>query len=91
MKQHITPKRAKEITEDQFYNMFDDIVPREDWYKYHHKKVTIGKLIELLDSISILRHLFKDEWTVKTAENIEYTGSELIDLLWNAYKRRINK
>ena len=46
MKYHITPKQAKEVTEEHFYSMFNEIVKREDWYKYHHKKMDIGKMID---------------------------------------------
>jgi hypothetical protein len=42
------PKQAKYLTEKQFYNLFDEVVPRKDWFKYHHKKVTIGKLLEII-------------------------------------------
>ncbi|PLS19150.1 hypothetical protein CVD28_01710 [Bacillus sp. M6-12] len=48
MKQHIVPKQAKQLTEQQFYDLFEEIVPRKDWANYHHKKVTVGKLIEVL-------------------------------------------
>jgi len=53
VKQHILPKQAKEITEEQFYSLFpgklhDNVVERKDWANFHHKKITIGKMIELL-------------------------------------------
>ena len=48
MKQHLTPKQLLEVTEEQFYSLFDEIVKRNDWSKYHHKKMTIGKMIEYL-------------------------------------------
>lgn len=53
MKYHITPKQAREINEDAFYSLFNEIVKREDWAKYHHKKVTIGKMIDFIDGASI--------------------------------------
>lgn len=54
MKQHITPKQAKQLTESQFYSLFKEIVPRKDWANYHHKKVTIGKIMEVLQDSYIL-------------------------------------
>lgn len=50
MKQHITPKQANELGENMFYELFPDLVRREEWAKYHHKKITIGKLIETIGS-----------------------------------------
>lgn len=85
MKYHITPKQAKEITEEQFYSMFNEIVKRDDWYKYHHKKMDIGKMIDYLDGVSINKSLIGNEWYV-ICDGIEYTGEELVDALWNAVK-----
>lgn len=48
MKQHITSKQADEISKYKFYTLFPDLVIRDDWSKFHHKKITIGKMIELL-------------------------------------------
>lgn len=84
MKQHITPKQAKEVTEDQFYSMFDEIVKRDDWANYHHKKVTVGKMIEFLDGVYIFRDK-DEEWTVSTI----YCGYDLVDTLWEAVKANL--
>ena len=46
LKHHITPKQAEELGDENFYDLFDEVVRRNDWAKYHHKKVTIAKLIE---------------------------------------------
>ena len=83
MKQHITPEQAKEITEEQFYSLFDEIVKRKDWANYHHKKVTIGKCIEVLTSKGINDGVtgWMDEYTI----DIEWNG-ELIDSLWESVK-----
>lgn len=48
MKQHITPKQASEISEESFYSILNEAVNRKDWANYHHKKITIGKMIEFL-------------------------------------------
>lgn len=49
MKQHITPQQAQQITEEQFYSLFDEIVKRKDYANFHHKKLDIGKMIEILE------------------------------------------
>lgn len=48
MKQHITPDQFKEMDELDAVKLFD-LVPRKEWYKYHHKKVTIGKMMKILE------------------------------------------
>lgn len=85
MKYHVTPKQAKEITEEQFYSMFNQIVHREDWMNYHHKKMTIGKMIDFLDGVHVYKGLGKDNWYVSCYE-VEYRGKELTDALWEAVK-----
>lgn len=80
MKQHITPKQARELTENQFYSLFNEIVPRKDWYSFHHRKVTIGKMIEVLQNVSI--ESSNQEWVV----NKKYRNKELTDALWEAVK-----
>lgn len=85
MKYHITPKQAKEITEEHFYSMFNEIVRRDDWYKYHHKKMDIGKMIDYLDEVTISKSIVDDIWNVFVFEE-KYEGTELVDALWNAVK-----
>lgn len=91
LKQHITPKQAKEINSYQFYKLFDDIVPREDWYKYHHRKVTIGKMIEIIGKISIVNR--DNEWQIyfldSNGSEFIFIEKELVDALWNVVKERI--
>jgi hypothetical protein len=57
MKQHILPKQAKEITQEQFYDLFKNqhwnTVMRKDWADFHHKKATVGKMIEILDGLQL--------------------------------------
>ncbi|WP_242249153.1 hypothetical protein [Bacillus cereus group sp. BfR-BA-01328] len=85
MKYHITPKQAKEITEEQFYSLFNEIVPRKDWANYHHKKVTIGKMIDYLDEVSITKSLLTKKFIINV-DDIEYEAMELTDALWLAVK-----
>lgn len=87
MKQHITPAQALEITEDQFYSLFDEIVKRKDWANFHHKKVTIGKCIELLDFslIKIEYDGFINNYYVQTNKGTN-GKPELIDALFQAVK-----
>ena len=94
MKQHITPKQAKEITEEQFYSLFDDIVRRKNWANYHHSKVTVGKLIELIGNSYEIRairvdHKRKKVYVVVKNNISSYTfeGDELCDILWGIIKR----
>lgn len=85
MKYHITPKQAKEITDEQFYSLFNEIVRRDDWYKYHHKKMDIGKMIDYLDEVTIGKSSIDGIWNVFVFEE-NYEGVELVDALWNAVK-----
>lgn len=85
MKYHITPKQAKEISEVQFYSMFNEIVKREDWANYHHRKMTIGKMIDYLDGVGVHKRMSDGEWGVTCYEE-EYRGRELTDALWEAIK-----
>lgn len=95
MKLHITPKQVKELTEEQFFNLFSnqhwECVRRKDWADYHHKKVTIGRMIEMLKC---------SKWMIKIMESMEgfwrveldtingrsYYRKELCDALWEAVK-----
>ena len=101
MKQHITPSQAKEISEEQFYSLFKNqhwgSVRRKDYANYHHKKVTIGKCIEVLEEhdrcINITNAVFgveydnKFTWEVRLRhlDKLNYEA-ELIDALWQAVK-----
>lgn len=101
MKEHITPKQAQEITEEQFYSLFSSVVRRGDWYKYHHKKVTVGKLIEFLTPISMHCYLVKEMyWSVDLIgekhrrrigiSKTHFQSKELVDALWGATKDILN-
>ena len=91
MKYHITPKQAKEITEEQFYSMFNEIVPRKDWANYHHRKMTIGKMIDFLDEITVGKSMVDGLWNVFTLDEKHHEGKELTDALWNATKDNLNQ
>jgi hypothetical protein len=96
MKQHITVEQAKEISAEQFYSLFDEIVERKNWTEYHHKKITIGKMIEILgDEIAEMSPTWNDDnkiirWAVDVC-NANYGGwfssEELCDALWEAVKK----
>ncbi len=92
MKMHITPQQAQEITGEQFYSLFDEIVKRDDWANFHHKKVTIGKCIEILEpytpKIEKGRHWMMEIVTGKLPRyNFPtYQNKELCDCLWQAVK-----
>lgn len=97
MKQHISPSQAQEITEEQFYSLFDEIVKRNDWANFHHKKITIGKCIEILEAhdkcINMTNAVFgvefdnKFTWEVRIRhlDKLNYQ-TELIDALFEVVK-----
>lgn len=84
MKYHITPKQAQEITEEQFYTLFTNIVPRNDWYKYHHKKMDIGKMCDLLGVLKLYK-TSDGLWV----SNDTHTDKELVNILWELVKQKI--
>ncbi|PGT89817.1 hypothetical protein [Bacillus thuringiensis] len=89
MKQHITPKQAKEVTEAQFYSLFGEIVPRSDWANYHHTKMTIRKMIECLGGANI--EVNPAGGFGIEANGKRYVEKELADALWLAVKDAITK
>lgn len=93
MKQHITPKQALEVSDLQFYSLFPEgIVERNDWANYHHKKMTIGKMIEYLFNrghkvtIDNCRPCSVKDWRLDK----EYCQMEVCDALWEAVKHEVN-
>lgn len=96
MKQHILPKQAKELTEEQFYDLFEEIVPRKDWANYHHKKVTVGKLIEIIRGYAQVNiYSLHTDWCVQIFDRkvsidddqpclYESMQKELVDALFNS-------
>lgn len=86
MKQHITPKQAKELTKEKFYELFPDLVIRNDWSNYHHKKITIGKMLEVLKEHNIeieIKIVINKPVIVKDlSNNKEYYDMELSNILW---------
>jgi hypothetical protein len=88
MKLHVTPSQAKELTEEQFYSVIGDPVKRNDWANYHHKKVTIGKMIEFLFekghkiTLDNCKPSSVQDWLTKK----EYCQMELCDALWEVVK-----
>ncbi|QSF43435.1 hypothetical protein [Paenibacillus tianjinensis] len=89
MKQHILPKQALEISKEQFYELFPEgLVDRNNWATYHHKKMTIGKMIEVMfnkgHKITIDNCIpcsVKDYLIEK-----EYCQMNVCDALWDAVK-----
>ncbi|OBG93862.1 hypothetical protein A9X05_09165 [Mycobacterium sp. E3298] len=91
MKQHIFPKQATEIGKEQFYSLFDEgLVDRKDWANYHHKKMTIGKMIEVLTNMNWNLDIRKmnDSFRVSNviANGRALSRTELCDALWEAVK-----
>jgi hypothetical protein len=98
MKQHITPKQAEDVTKEFFYSLFNELVDRKDWSNYHHKKVTIGKMIEFLETDEYpTLHIDKQLKQGVMKENRydvfqqgigTHVGNSLCDALWDAVKNR---
>lgn len=84
MNYHITPKQAQEIAEAQFYSLFETIVPREDWYKYHHKKMDIGKMLDIIGVIKLYKSA-DGLWVV----NDTHSDKELTTILWELVKIKV--
>ena len=84
MKQHILPKQAKEITKEQFYKLFPDLVDRKNWADYHHKKITMGKMMEFLweKKAPLTVHLVFSG----NAENKDESFENLCNVLWEQVK-----
>lgn len=86
MKQHIMPKQAKQLTKDEFYRLFPDLVVRDDWANYHHKKITIGKMLEILFDLKIKVYIenSKPASVYDITNKKEYCDEELSNALWEA-------
>lgn len=92
MKQHILPKQALEITEEQFYSLFEEKkVKRSDWVNFHHKKMTIGQMIEYLGVPKISKlTTYGGKWGVIIFHTL-FESDELCDALWKAVKYKVGK
>lgn len=91
MKQHITPKQAQEVSKEQFYSAFEELVNRKDWATYHHKKMTIGKMMEILKNFSVSSAKGNVKWTVYLPEErMTFQDKELVNALWKAVKYKLN-
>ena len=103
MKEHITPSQAKEITKEQFYTLFKNqhwaCVNRNDWADYHHKKVTIGKMLYMIkDSNYYGNFSIKSKYAVNSKAiawviegeraigSINLSCTDLCDGLWEIIK-----
>lgn len=92
MKQHILPKQALEVSKTEFYSFFppNELVERNDWAKYHHKKITIGKMIEILKELNWEVNISSYESKYRVSNNysneLMICKKELCDALWEAIK-----
>ena len=108
MKQHLLPKQVLEVTKEQFYSLFPDdqhsvdrLVDRKDYATFHHKKMTIGKLIKTIRIRNQLQIYTVDNvWCVQLFESHicandevdciwENSSKELVDVLWQAVKEAL--
>lgn len=88
MKEHLLPKQLKELGREKFYMFFPSLVIREDWAKYHNKKITIPKLIEIIQSTNneqiFIESIVVEKqvcWKITNGKNI-IIEKELIDALF---------
>jgi len=98
MKQHINPSQALELTSKQFYSMFSEVVERKDYWHYHHIKITIGKMIEILVDSKECIDIFNGNENGLLGEYCVWVGTlgetrkpELCDALWEAVKYVLDK
>lgn len=100
MKQHITPTQASEVTFEEFKKIYmGTLVERDDWAKFHSGKMTIGRLIQFINSeLGYFDIMFGEEGHVKTLassaeKRVFYNlkGNELVDVLWKIAKQLIGK
>ena len=86
MKQHITPSQLKEIPIKISSVIFGGTYEnRKNYYAYNAKKMTIGKMIE------ILKNKYGDQWCEKVFfatrdGDVFENGDCLCDALWEAVK-----
>lgn len=104
MKQHILPKQVLEVSEEEFYSLFgtEGIVKRKDYANYHHKKITIGKMIEFLATEAISLELLTTQMETTdgnksfiSLNNVFYdkkfASADLCDALWQAIKYALSE
>lgn len=95
MKQHITPKQLREVDKEKLISIYGDFNGsalnsyRKDFYDYHHKKFTIGKMIELLQPTMTDFYMTNDKRfavVLNDSRIDKFIGKELCDTLWDALK-----
>jgi len=90
MKQHITPKQCAKIAEEQVCKLLgEDIGKPKDYTHVHHKKFTIGKMIEILISYkpNIIFERLCDYYSEEYMWDTDHTyREELADALWEEIK-----
>lgn len=103
MKQHISPEQVKQISEEQFYLLFAEIVKRDDYATFHHKKMTIGKMMEFLrQNFQVRVYSDSTAWNIRLFDLMDYDHNpenvlwgewkaELCDVLWEAVVYCIRK
>lgn len=111
MKQHITVEQLKELDNDKakmgklINPLLEemDFLPLGEKYEYFADKITIGKIIEILDSALIEKHVLinkplkqNGKWLVNlVSEDIDHANCkkfysyELCDALWDAVKETL--
>lgn len=95
MIQHILPKQMMEISEKTLVEVFGFNNNRKDFYNYHHKKLTIGKMIEFLMMIGWNIKIHREDMGFMVENDVlngcNYVYSELCDGLWEAVKGELLK
>lgn len=93
MKQHVNPKQLKEVSKEQISEWLSGTyLKRKNFYQYNCKKITIGKMMEMLHSECIMVRTYSNlniaKVKVEFINNEErvFSSNELVDALWEAEK-----
>ena len=96
MKEHLLPTQLNELGKEKFYTFFPSFVVRDDWATYHNKKITIPKVIEIIQStnnepisIESIPVDTQFSWKVINGKYI-FFEKELIDALFKILLKNIN-
>lgn len=97
MKQHITPKQLAEIDKARIQELLQvtSTIERNNYYEFHCSKMTIGKMIEILE-FKFPTIYIENQLPAGLRDSIRYRvfqqgaghhyGDNLCDALWNAVK-----
>jgi hypothetical protein len=89
MKQHVTPKQLAEVSKETVHKLLEvtSTIDRANYFEFHCKKMTVGKMIEQLDAnIANIENL-NGSWEITLNPSCKtILENELCDVLWEAVK-----